>query len=64
MLDRFVQSMKNLTEVERIRAHGSLHSKTLYVHDHQIIIDKPLFVTDKKKKKLRELKTTFDYYAP
>lgn len=64
MLDRFVQSMKNLTEVERIRAHGSLHCKTLYVHDHQIVIGEPLLVTDKTEKKLRELKTTFDYYAP
>lgn len=64
MLDRFVQSMKNLTEIERIRAHGSLHCKTLYVHDHQIVIGEPLLVTDKTEKKLRELKTTFDYYAP
>lgn len=50
--------------MEGIGAHGSLHSRTLYIHDHRIVIGEPIFVTDKIEKRLRELKNTFDYYAP
>jgi hypothetical protein len=64
MLDDFIISMKRLKEVIGIGAHGSLHSKNLYMHEHRIVIGEPLLVTDKIEKKLRELKTTFDFYAP
>ena len=64
ILNDFVASMQRLAEVQGIEAHGSLHSKTLYMHDHRIVIGEPLLITDKTEKKLRELKTTFDYYAP
>jgi serine/threonine protein kinase len=64
MLHDLVLSLRRLQEAEGVGAHGSLHSKTLYVHDHRIVIGEPIFVTDKVEKKLRELKTTFDYYAP
>jgi hypothetical protein len=47
MLDSFVKSMRNLTEVEHIQAHGSLHSKNLYVHDNRIVIGEPILVSDK-----------------
>ena len=36
----------------------------LYVHNHRVVLGEPLLVTDKIEKKLRELKTTFDFYAP
>lgn len=64
MLQNFVNTMQELTTVEGVRAHGALHSKILYVHNHRIVLGEPLLVTDKVEKKLRELKTTFDYYAP
>lgn len=56
--------MRRLLEVEGIRSHGSLHARNIYIHDHRIVIGEPILVTDKIEKKLRELKTTFDYYAP
>lgn len=64
MLEDFVKSMQRLREVQGLEAHGSLHSRSLYVHDHRIVIGEPIFVTDRIEKKLRELKTTFDFYAP
>jgi serine/threonine protein kinase len=65
MLESFVNTMMALTEVQEIgSSHGSIHSKILYVHNHRIVLGEPLLVTDKVEKKLRELKTTFDYYAP
>lgn len=64
MLDSFVQTMRNLAEVPELRGHGAIHSKILYVHNHRLVLGEPLLVTDKVEKKLRELKTTFDYYAP
>jgi serine/threonine protein kinase len=64
MLENFVSTMQALTEEEAMRSHGSLHSKILYVHNHRLVLGEPLLVTDKIEKKLRELKTTFDYYAP
>ena len=36
----------------------------LYVHGNRIVIGEPLLVTDKMEKKLRDLKSTFDFYAP
>jgi serine/threonine protein kinase len=64
MLENFVTTMRALEDEPAMRAHGSLHSKILYVHNHRIVLGEPLLVTDKIEKKLRELKTTFDYYAP
>ena len=63
ILDSFASTMKNLSQ-ESIRSHGAMHSKILYVHNNRIVLGEPLLVTDKIEKKLRELKTTFDYYAP
>jgi hypothetical protein len=38
MLDSFVKSMRSLKEVEQIQAHGSIHAKNLYIHDHRIVV--------------------------
>ncbi len=34
------------------------------MHDNRLAIGEPLFITDKKEKKLRNLKKTYDYFAP
>ena len=56
--------MRSLSEIEQLRGHGSIHPKMLYVHNHRLVLGEPLLVTDKTEKKLRQLKTTFDFYAP
>lgn len=38
--------MMNLSESE-MKAHGALHAKILYVHNHRIVLGEPLLVTDK-----------------
>lgn len=38
MLENFVKSMQELSGVENIRAHGALHSRILYVHNHRIVV--------------------------
>ena len=38
MLESFVNSMVNLMDVQTVKAHGSIHSKMLYVHNHRIVI--------------------------
>jgi hypothetical protein len=47
MLEDFVKSMRRLREVEGVFAHGTLHSRNIYVHDHRIVIGEPLLITDK-----------------
>jgi len=64
ILSNFVNSMLILKQQPNISAHGSLHTKNLYIHDDKLVIGEPLFVTDRVEKKLRELKNTFDFYAP
>jgi hypothetical protein len=64
MLSGLANSMLILKQQPNISAHGSLHAKNIYVHDNRLVIGEPLFVTDRVEKKLRELKNTFDYYAP
>lgn len=63
MLDNFVSSMRAMTET-RIKAHGAIRPWNLYVHNDRIVLGEPLLVTDKVEKKLRELKSTFDFFAP
>ena len=41
-----------------------MNFSNVYVHDNRLVIGEPLFITDKKKKKLRDLKKTYDYFAP
>lgn len=41
-----------------------MNFSNVYVHDNKLTIGEPLFITDKKEKKLRDLKKTYDYFAP
>ncbi len=56
--------MNEIASGNEIRGHTALHIASMYVHDNKIIIGEPLFITDKKEKKLRDLKKSYDYFAP
>ena len=47
-----------------IKGHTALHISNVYVHDNKLALGEPLFVTDKREKKLRDLKKNYDYFAP
>ena len=64
LLDVFVKEMTELTK--KLKQHGlsNMHIKLLYVHNNKLVLGEPQLITDKMEKKLRELKSSMDYYAP
>lgn len=66
LLENFVGMMRELVDEEgsNVRGHTAIHAGNLYVHDNRFVLGEPVFVTDKKEKKLRDLKKTYDWFAP
>lgn len=64
LLEAFVLMMREIAEKTEFRGHTTLNFSNVYVHDNRLVLGEPLFVTDKKEKKLRDLKKTYDYFAP
>ena len=56
--------MRILSRELKTRGIGTLHIKNIFMHGNKICIGEPLLVTDKIERKMRELKTSMDYYAP
>lgn len=56
--------MRGIVEKADIKGHTGLHIGNLYVHDNKILLGEPLFISDKKEKRLRDMKKSYDYFAP
>ena len=64
LLDIFVKDMIELTRKFKLHGLSNMHIKQLYVHNNKLVLGEPQLITDKVEKKLRELKSSMDYYAP
>lgn len=56
--------MSNLCHNFKLKGLGTLHIRNIHVHNNNICIGEPLFLTDTIEKKLRESQNVYDYFAP